>query len=63
MNLWQGVMEVDIHFNNIYITNVYYMLSLLAIDNLTARIQSNSMNITFDSVNGDQNDEEFEDAD
>ncbi|KRT80184.1 hypothetical protein AMK59_8701 [Oryctes borbonicus] len=34
-----------------------------AIDNLTLRMQSNTVNVGYDSVNGDQNDEEFEDAD
>ncbi|GJQ68792.1 putative regulator of volume decrease after cellular swelling [Trypoxylus dichotomus] len=35
-----------------------------AMDNLTLRMQSNTVNIGYDNVNGgDQNDEEFEDAD
>ncbi|KAI4469817.1 chloride conductance regulatory protein icln [Holotrichia oblita] len=33
------------------------------VENLTTRMQGNTMNIGYDSVNGDQNDEEFEDAD
>lgn len=37
--------------------------NFVLVENLTTRMQGNTMNIGYDSVNGDQNDEEFEDAD
>lgn len=63
MTFFNSSNDVRLYCIFIFFGTRYLVVFFLVIDHLSARMQQHSVNVAYDHTNGDQNDEEFEDAD